>query len=245
MIVSQPVFCVFVIAFMDVEEGAGAAPVESSASLKDAATAFYKKGAYGDAVKTYARALAALGSPPSDAVAAAGILTNRAAALVMLKAWAAASSDCADALALEPTNAKAAMRKAAADVALGDPEASIALYSGVLAEDPTNIAAKKDRLAAQVVLRRLGEARGAAAAGDHEKVASTTALLVDSCPASHQVKLMRATSLLALNRLQEALVITTDLVSGAGGIGPDAAPVYILRAKILNYQVSKGRESEL
>ena len=222
---------------VDVESvGAASTPIETSASLKDAATAFYKKGNYADAVKTYSRALVALGTPPVDTAAAAALLTNRAAANVMLKRWLDASNDCAEALVFEPTNGKAAMRKAAADLALGDVESSIAIYAAVLLEDPTNSAAKKERLTAQAVWRRLGEARGAANAGEHEKVASTTTLLIDSCPASHEIKLMRAISLLALGRLQEALDITSELVSGASG--PNAALIYILRAKILNYQVS-------
>ena len=221
---------------IDVDAGPAATPIETSSSLKDAATALYKKGSYADAVKTYSRALLALGTPPVDISAAAALLTNRAAANVMLKRWLDASNDCAEALVLEPTNAKASMRKAAADLALGDVESSIAIYAAVLLEDPTNGAAKKERLTAQTVWRRLGEARGAVSAGDHDKVASSTALLIDSCPASHEIKLMRASSLLALGRLQEALDITTELVSGASG--PDAALIYILRAKILNYQVS-------
>jgi len=217
-------------------DNSSAVQAESAFDLRDAATALYKKGSYAEAVTAYTRALSALGSPPSDSAAAVAILSNRAAASVMLKRYSAASADCGAALAFEPKNCKAAMRKATSDIHLGDIESAIALYSLVLGEDATNSAAKKEKLAAQGLWKKMGEARGAHTAKDHATTAKVTESLLTFCSASYEIKTMRAGALLGLGRLQEALDITTQMISGDSS-GPDAAPVLILRAKILNYQV--------
>lgn len=204
----------------------------SAAALRESATSAYKRGAYAEAVTQYTAALVALGS--TDAATSSALLANRAAAHLMMKRHSQASEDCAAAIALDATNLKAMMRKASTDLALGDAESSIALYTAVLAADPTNLAAKKERIAAQTALKRLGEARGAATAGDLERVLALTGQLADACSAAHEVKMLRSNALLGASRFDEAFDLTTEMMQAGAA---DAAPVLILRARILNFQV--------
>jgi tetratricopeptide (TPR) repeat protein len=207
-------------------------PATAAAASRESATAAYKRGAYAEAVTLYTSALAALGS--SDALTSSALLANRAAAHLMLKRHSLASEDCATALALDPTNVKAMMRKASTDLALGDAESAIALYANVLSADPTNAAAKKERAVAQTAWKRLSEARGAATAGDLDRVLLLTGQLAESCPTANEVKMLRSSALLGLSRFDEAFELTTEMMQAGAA---DAAPVLILRARILNFQV--------
>ena len=227
---------------MDVDAAAAAAGAPDAAaalalaaSLREEATAVYKKGDFADAIAKYSRALAALGAPPLDAPLASVLLTNRAAAAVMLKRFAAASADCGAALALDAGNAKAAMRKAAADIALGDAEGAIALYTAVLAADAANAAAKRERAAAQAVWKRICEARGAAAAGEHDRVVALTALLADTCPAAPALRLLRAEALLASGAAGAAVDATAESLASGDLDAADSAPLLFCRARALNY----------
>ena len=81
---------------------------------------------YDAALERYSRALAlarargARTGAAADAAAAAKLLANRAACHLELRGFDAAVADCSDALELDPTYAKALLRRARARLALGD-----------------------------------------------------------------------------------------------------------------------------
>lgn len=251
----------------DAPMDAASSPAETAAALRDTATALYKSGNYTGASAAYGAALGALGEPlsaltASDAALAVTLLTNRAAASLSLKRYGDAVEDCRRALLLDATNVRALTRKAKAELALGSVEAAISSLSAATAADPGNAAVKADRAAAQGAWRRVCEARGAESEGDWERVATLTASLCESCPASARVRLQRAEALLALGRLDAALAATTELLTmvhaadaerrgGGAGVGEgegaaaaasggdavDMGLVLIVRARVMNYQV--------
>jgi DnaJ family protein C protein 7 len=155
----------------------------------------------------------------------------------MVKRYYSACADCAESLELEKGNAKVLLRQAKCELALGNPERAITLYSEVLAEDPGNSVARTEKASAQVAYKTICEVRGAVAEGNAARVAELTGgTLLDKCPGSTFLRLQRGNALLTVGRVDEALKLSEDLVrdddSGGGGI----SSFLLLRARCLFYQ---------
>lgn len=89
---------------------------------------FYRCGCFDDAIVAYTNALAK--DQGMTNISKAIILSNRAQAAAQLREPASAATDCAHALALDPTNAKAAVRRALALEQMGNLSAALEQLSG-------------------------------------------------------------------------------------------------------------------
>ena len=98
-----------------------AATVKAVAAFKDAGNAFYKAGDYAAASAKYTEAIALAPS--------ATLLLNRAAAFINLTQWEEAAADCAEARKLDPSNVKAYLRGATAELKLGRCDEAVTLLT--------------------------------------------------------------------------------------------------------------------
>jgi DnaJ family protein C protein 7 len=143
-------------------------------------------------------------------------------------------SFCSKAIALDANNVKAYIRGGKAELSLGNIEGAIALLTRGLGRGEEDSAVKQERTAAQNAFKRLASAREAMSSGEHDKALTLLNMLVDTCPGSSSIRLMRVEALLSLNRFDEAVDATSEMLKSAGG-STDAKLLY-LRARVLHYQ---------
>lgn len=193
--------------------------------FKKEATAAYKAGDYSGAVSAYARAI--------ELAPTTVLYTNRAAAYFMLKDYTAAAGDCARAIELDPDNVKAYVRGGKAALALGNMEAAIEQFTKAMSRSDGDTSIKQERADAQTAFRRLASARDAMSTGENDRALTMLNLLVDTCPGSNRIKLMRVEVLLSLDRLDEAVDATSEMLKRGGSSDPQ---LLYLRARVLHYQ---------
>lgn len=168
---------------------------------------FYKAAKYQEAVAAYSKAI------DLDKTNAA-LLTNRAAAYLMLLSYKEAKEDCDAAIALDDTNSKAYFRKATALKGLGRIDEAITALEQGLQHDPRSATALKDKEAlikakdCIVQLRELFSQRKFTMV-----LAQIEALNREIGNASSELNLMKVEVYLELDRPQEAYNLTNTMVS--------------------------------
>jgi DnaJ family protein C protein 7 len=183
------------------------------------------------AVEAYGRAIAARPT--------ATLHTNKAAAAIMLQRYAEAIEDCRAAMALDPACIKAYVRCGKAELALGNFEAAIAMYSSgeaapaPAAADKDKETARADKAAAQAAYKRFGAAKSALANSEWDTALAALAKLAEPCPAAAVLRTMKVEGLIGAGKLAEALALTTEAIR-ANGSGNTA--VTMLHARVLTLQ---------
>ena len=133
---------------------AARASVASAEALRCAGNELFSGGRYESAIDKYTAALSALSAfsgSRAGAALAAKCLNNRASCECQLGMYEAAAADCTEVLAIEPSNAKALMRRGYAHEALERYADALADMRAVLVVDPS----AKDASAACVRLSKL------------------------------------------------------------------------------------------
>lgn len=99
---------------------------------------YYKKKHYKEAIDSYSKAIEL---DPNNST----VLTNRAAASLMILDYRSALADCDRAITIEPTNSKSYFRKATAYKGLGRLDDAIKAFDSGIAQDSSSATASKDR----------------------------------------------------------------------------------------------------
>ncbi|KAG0230765.1 hypothetical protein BGW41_002401 [Actinomortierella wolfii] len=122
----------------------------SAEQLKTQANEEYKQGKYAVAIDLYSQAI---NLEPRNAT----YFGNRSAALMMLKKYKEAASDCQTAISLDPNFNKAYLRMAKCQLQLGNVSESTRLYNKVLEAEPNNAQAAKEQRQVQQVQAQIDQ----------------------------------------------------------------------------------------
>ncbi|KAI9218104.1 hypothetical protein BC828DRAFT_407907, partial [Blastocladiella britannica] len=117
---------------MSADTDASISPSAQAETLKNEGNALYKRGIYSKAIEKYSQAV---DLAPANAI----YLNNRAAAYVMQKEWSLAAQDCAKAVALDPTFAKAMVRGAKCLLLMDQLQEADSLLQRAFAISPTGL----------------------------------------------------------------------------------------------------------
>jgi len=179
--------------------------------LKNQGNNEYKNKKYIESIASYSRAIQLINTSSgemeidSSSSLLISLLTNRAAAYLMLLQYKEANSDCDHAIKLDPTNAKAFIRKATALKGLGLIDQAISSLEQGLQHDPTNTVAKEEKQSLLNAKAKLGTIKDLMVA----KQCSMALLQIDALlkvvgSSSRELNLLKIEALLELNRPEEA-----------------------------------------
>lgn len=214
---------------MDTESTSAQTGAAAVARARAQATEAYKAGNYAAAVALYTDALAA-GAPDAK------IFLNRAAAHLMLAAYAPALADCKRAIEVDASDVKAYVRGARAALALGDVDEARALATQATLRDPRDEDARKERARVVDAAREMAAARDALAAREWDRALSLLNRLCDAtCPGAYALKLLRVEAQLGL-RAYDAAYSESSALLKTGGAGGHDPKLLVLRARILAAQ---------
>ena len=141
------------------------------------------------------------------------LLTNRAAAYLMLLQYKEANSDCDHAIKLDPTNSKAFIRRATALKGLGLIDQAISSLEQGLLHDPTNNVAKQEKQSLLEAKAKLGTIKDLMKAKQYSMaLLQIDALLKVVGSSSRELNLLKIEALLELNRPEEAYNLSNTQV---------------------------------
>jgi len=141
------------------------------------------------------------------------LLTNRAAAYLMLLQYKEANSDCDHAIKLDPTNSKAFIRRATALKGLGLIDQAISSLEQGLLYDPTNNVAKQEKQSLLEAKAKLGTIKDLMKAKQYSMaLLQIDALLKVVGSSSRELNLLKIEALLELNRPEEAYNLSNTQV---------------------------------
>lgn len=196
--------------------------------LKNDGNNDYKNKKYAGSIASYSRAIQLINSISNgssnssdseemmieiDPSLLISLLTNRAAAYLMLLQYKEANSDCDHAIKLDPTNAKAFIRRATALKGLGLIDQAISSLEQGLLHDPTNNVAKQEKQSLLEAKAKLGTIKDLMKA----KQCSMALLQIDALlkvvgSSSRELNLLKIEALLELNRPEEAYNLSNTQV---------------------------------
>lgn len=196
--------------------------------LKNDGNNDYKNKKYAESIASYGRAIQLINSSSSnsngsddseemviemDPSLLISLLTNRAAAYLMLLQYKEANSDCDHAIKLDPTNAKAFIRRATALKGLGLIDQAISSLDQGLQHDPTNNVAKQEKQSLLNAKAKLGTIKDLMAAKQYTMaLLQIDALLKVVGSSSRELNLLKIEALLELNRPEEAYNLSNTQV---------------------------------
>ena len=213
---------------MDAAAASSASANDVAAAARAKATDAYKAGNYDKAIALYSEAL--------SAAPEAKLYLNRAAAHLMLAAYAPALSDCKKAVALDAADIKAYVRGAKAALALGDMDEARNLATQATLRDPRDDDARKERARITDAMRDLASARTALETREWDKALTVLNRLCDkTCPGAYALKLLRIEAQLGVRSYEAANTASSALLKDSGGGGHDPK-LLVLRARILAAQ---------
>ena len=178
---------------------------------------------------------------------------NRASAFNMILRYSDAIGDCDAAVMADPSYGKAHFRKAKIQITLGDLDGAKRSYSLGMVRDPNDSKIIKEKDEVETLKRRMDLAEGllgkrgpsssssavgggrggssGAAAGrkDAAQALRQVELVVSSCPAWDEAKLVKGEALVRLGRYDDAYKITTQLLRTGGS----SSELIFLRAQCL------------
>lgn len=199
--------------------------------LKNDGNNDYKNKKYAGSIASYSRAIQLINSISNGGINSNGssdseemmieidpsllisLLTNRAAAYLMLLQYKEANSDCDQAIKLDPTNAKAFIRRATALKGLGLIDQAISSLEQGLQHDPTNNVAKQEKQSLLEAKAKLSTIKDLMKA----KQCSMALLQIDALlkvvgSSSRELNLLKIEALLELNRPEEAYNLSNTQV---------------------------------
>lgn len=168
---------------------------------------FYKSKSYEAAIAAYTKAV------NLDKTSAA-LLTNRAAACLMLLQYKEAIHDCDAAIYLESDNSKAYFRKATAQKGLGKLDEAIFSLNKGLEHDPRSATALADMSALQNAQKMIGEIKGLLVMKQYEMVLRLIETATKGIGSNFRdFNIMKVEALLELSRPEEAYNLSNLMVS--------------------------------
>ncbi|GMF20949.1 unnamed protein product [Phytophthora fragariaefolia] len=180
----------------------------------------YKRGDYQRAIDKYTQAIDA-------APTVVAYYGNRAAASFMLGKHKDVVTDCNRAIVFDPLYMKGYVRKAKAQLALGDNEAAMKTYQAGLVRDPNNATLLNEKRTLEMALDKLQRGK--------EHLAAAVNVLdgaMQVCTGSSQIKLLRGEALIGAERYDEAFAVLTQLMR----TDSSSPELLFLRARCLYFQ---------
>jgi DnaJ family protein C protein 7 len=144
-----------------------------------------------------------------------------------------AEKDAQRACDLDPKSLKAKIKLLKVLVRRGALDRAAKLAEAVLAEDPTNAAARSDLQAVKLNVRRLEAARSAFSSGNYREASALALKVTDESPACREALMIRSECLVALGEYDDAYVLTTRILRGDETERRHDHALLNLRAKIL------------
>lgn len=144
-----------------------------------------------------------------------------------------AEQDAQKSCNLDPKSLKAKIKLLKILVRRGALERALQLAESVLAEDPTNAAARADLQTVKLNVRRLEAARSSFASGNLKEASALALKISDESPACREALMIRAECLVGLSEFDDAYALTTRILRGDEGEKRHDHALLNLRAKIL------------
>eukprot|EP01119_Soliformovum_irregulare_P011632 TRINITY_DN2938_c0_g1_i4.p1 TRINITY_DN2938_c0_g1~~TRINITY_DN2938_c0_g1_i4.p1 ORF type:complete len:484 (-),score=130.44 TRINITY_DN2938_c0_g1_i4:13-1464(-) len=166
----------------------------------------YKAGQYREAVALYTKAIELDGGKTPS------YFTNRAAAYFMLNNMESAIEDCKAATSLDPNLMKAYQRAAKCCLQLGDLQECRKQNFEVLRLDPKEQVALEDLKTVDRVEKEIKIARELLQKSEWHKALAHVEIALKFASLSDAVKLLKARALLGLNKPQEVITLTSDII---------------------------------
>ena len=168
---------------------------------------FYKSKNYEAAIAAYSKAIA-------FDVGSAALLTNRAAAALMLLQYKEAIQDCDAALAIESDNSKAYFRKATALKGLGKLNEAIAALNKGLEFDPRSTTALADKAAFINAQAKIVEIKGMVEMKQYQMALRQIETISKEIGSNFRdFNILKIEALLELSRPEEAYNLSNLMVS--------------------------------
>ncbi|CAH0492879.1 unnamed protein product [Peronospora farinosa] len=185
----------------------------------------YKRGDYRRAIDKYTQAIDA-------APTIVAYYGNRAAASFMLGKHKDVVTDCNRAIVFDPLYMKGYVRKAKAQLAMGDNEAAMKTYQTGLIRDPNNTTLLNEKRALETALDKVHRGKEYLAAGKFSQAVTVFDHAAQVCTGSNQIKLLRGEALIGCERYDEAFAVLTQLMR----TDSSSPELLFLRARCLYYQ---------
>eukprot|EP00282_Hemiselmis_andersenii_P008355 CAMPEP_0114169608 /NCGR_PEP_ID=MMETSP0043_2-20121206/33659_1 /TAXON_ID=464988 /ORGANISM="Hemiselmis andersenii, Strain CCMP644" /LENGTH=435 /DNA_ID=CAMNT_0001267081 /DNA_START=223 /DNA_END=1527 /DNA_ORIENTATION=- len=192
--------------------------------FKALGNAKYKEGKYQEAVEAYSKAIE---NDPTEPT----FFGNRAAALLMLKKYDDALTDCKAAVAIDNAFVKAYVRGSKCYILRGLLFEAKAFLSPLLEKDPQNPEALKETATIDQVEKDIASAREHLQNNDHDRATYFVDRIVPVCPDSSMVLSMRADLLIGRKKYDDAASVCWALLA-KDRQNPD---LLFLRGKALLY----------
>jgi len=166
----------------------------------------YKGGQYREAVALYTKAI------EIDGGKTPAYFTNRAAAYFMLNNMESAIEDCKAATNLDPNLMKAYQRAAKCSLQLGDLQECRKQNFEVLRLDPKEPTALEDLKTVDRVEKEIKTAKDLLQKSEWHKALAHVEIALKFANLSDALKLLKARALLGLNKPQEVITLTSDVI---------------------------------
>ncbi|CAH0521056.1 unnamed protein product [Peronospora belbahrii] len=185
----------------------------------------YKRGDYRRAIDKYTQAIDA-------APTVVAYYGNRSAASFMLGKHKDVVTDCNRAIVFDPLYMKGYVRKAKAQLAMGDNEAAMKTYQMGLIRDPNNATLLNEKRTLEMALDNVQRGKEYLAAGKFSQAVMVFDRAAQVCTGSNQIKLLRGEALIGCERYDEAFAVLTQLMR----TDSSSPELLFLRARCLYYQ---------
>eukprot|EP00124_Ichthyophonus_hoferi_P001770 Ihof_evm3s102 gene=Ihof_evmTU3s102 len=167
---------------------------------KNAANVMYSRQEYYKAVDMYAKAIELSSTEPA-------YLTNRAAALLMLKKYKEAIDDCTRALALDPTNHRALHRMGKGLMGIGELDNAAKYFEKVSSDSQYSAAAsaKLDLDSLQATVRYMNLAKQSMQAQDYLRAIFNIDQVLDKAPGALPIRYLKVEALIGSHKYEESV----------------------------------------
>uniref|UniRef100_A0AAV1TWV0 J domain-containing protein n=1 Tax=Peronospora matthiolae TaxID=2874970 RepID=A0AAV1TWV0_9STRA len=197
----------------------------SAEEFKSQGNELYKRGDYQRAIDKYSQAIDA-------APTVVAYYGNRAAASFMLGKHKDVVMDCNRAIVFDPMYMKGYVRKAKAQLAMGDNEAALKTYQTGLIRDPNNSTLLSEKRTLEMALSQVQRGKEHLAAGKFSQAVAMFDSAAQVCTGSSKIKLLRGEALIGCERYDEAFAVLTQLMR----TDSSSPELLFLRARCLYYQ---------
>mmetsp|Transcript_50586 Transcript_50586/g.56465 ORF Transcript_50586/g.56465 Transcript_50586/m.56465 type:complete len:533 (-) Transcript_50586:61-1659(-) len=227
----------------------------SHAEYKEQGNAAYKGKDYRTAIAKYTLAIDAFieqeeeGETTSpDPAILASYYNNRAAACTMILRYEDAVNDSDTAITIHPPFLKGYIRKAKAQVSLGQLEEAIATLNNAAIRDPNNSAIMQQKQEAKKLVQRIELAKQLLtktkkkvnvyppfplpSSRDAQQALNQINVVIAACPALRTILIDKMKALVALNRADDAYALSTSIIRNNDGT--DESSIILYRAFALH-----------